>query len=76
MNGVLSGDALCAIDQGVVSPSFVVRPLVGGDAKPLDFYGNAILSVTLAASRAEEEPSFDEAIRHALSGLGGEEPPR
>ncbi len=69
MSGVLSGDALCVIDKGAVNWSFIVRPLEGGDSKQLDFYGDAVLSVTLAASRADEEPSFDSAIRHASEAL-------
>ena len=55
----------CAIVSGDVAPSFVLRPLEGGTSVTLSFYGDALLSTTLAANVAEPEPSFAAAVARA-----------
>ena len=57
----------CTIQHGPLTPSFVLRPLGGGTSVTMGFYGDALLSSSLAASLAEPQPTFAAAVERANS---------
>ena len=62
----LTERAECAVEHGLVTSSFVVRPLEGGATVRLDFYpGGALLSQALVAHIADRRPTFIGAVHRA-----------
>ncbi len=55
-----------------MTPSFVLRPIEGGESVWLAFYGDALLSPALLAHVADTQPSLRGAMRRADAVVAAE----